>query len=202
MDGRSPKPLHLSLPCENLENRYWELDFLLTPIPALGKMSRWLQAKSTGPGPRHDKHDGFDDPENQSMFSFHVYLLGDVVKFRASFSMFTCQPPPREQHAPSDQTCARILATFSLNPDPDQNQEYTSFISDVACWVYNLLSRLTQFCSLPSKNFEKMPPRSCTDPRTLNPGSERVFVHFHAFQIVRPMKMFTKVILKSLSNTK
>ena len=44
---------------------------------------------------------------------------------------------------------------FSLIPDPDQNNEDTSFISAVAYVVYTPRSCPIPFYSLPSQNFEK-----------------------------------------------
>ena len=44
---------------------------------------------------------------------------------------------------------------LSLIPDPDQNKEDTSLISVVAYGFYVPLSRLIQFCPVPSQSFEK-----------------------------------------------
>ena len=44
---------------------------------------------------------------------------------------------------------------FSLNPDPDQNKEDTTFISVLACEFCIPLSLPIQFCPLLNQNFEK-----------------------------------------------
>ena len=73
MGSRSLKALHASLPREDLENRDAELGkFWAAPVPAPSKMLGWVQAKGTDPSSRHHKRVSFD--ENQSFYSYHVYL--------------------------------------------------------------------------------------------------------------------------------
>ena len=65
---------------------------------------------------------------------------------------------------------------FSLDPDPDQNKEVTSFISVVAYRFHVPLSRLTRFYPLPYQTFEenakdpvKIPEPWIQDPKGFLP---------------------------------
>ena len=74
LDSRSLKALRVSLSCEDLENRNAELGkFWAAPVSAPGKMLRLIQTEFNDPCSRHCKRVSFD--ENQSFFSFHVYIL-------------------------------------------------------------------------------------------------------------------------------
>ena len=84
----------------------------------------------------------------------------------------------------------RSQLTFSLNPDPDENLEVTSFISVVVYRVYIPLSRPTQFCQLFNNNKLKKnvrdPPRI---PKKWIKDPKRVLLIFMGLEFFSQRKL-------------
>ena len=82
LGGQSRKTLHPSLSCKDLEQGYGVVKFRAAPVPAPGKMPRWLQEKCTRHAHRYHKNDSYDG-KTAFLFVSRLLILLNLPLFRA-----------------------------------------------------------------------------------------------------------------------
>ena len=91
-----------------------------------------------------------------------------------------------------DWTCVdqvpRSQPYFSLNPDPDQKKEDTSFLSFVAYGVCIPLSFPIKFRPLPNRNFEENAKGPARIPEPWIQDPQGYFAYFRGVQIISSKK--------------